>query len=277
LRTRPSLLPIVIIAFLLAATRVYGGCNVRVSDQRQAERWFDQRWLVTYDGDIGGELPVRMTLVFDGDTLTGRYFYLKHLRNIDLLGKVQTDRSVELRELNEAGAMTAIFSGHFLATDPRGNYKQDNSLICEVLAGTWTEVATNRALPFYFRLQFATVGKLGNRYGSWSGARNDEASVEAVAQKFVAAFRDDRRSTVAAMLHYPMHVSMGDGTSKRIANRGQLLLAYDQAFPQFIRDSILNSVPMHMPLGKYELIRIGRIVGPWIGPDMKIWVNGADP
>src|SRR5690242_18457957 len=159
--TRQCLLQFATIAFLLAGTHTHASCNVRVVDQRQAERWFDESWLVTYDGDIDGNIPIRMTLVFDGDRLVGQYFYVKYLRNIDVRGSVQMDRSVDLKELNEAGATTALFSGHFLETDPRGNYKQDGKLVCEVLAGTWTEVATNRALPFYLQLQFATVGSLG--------------------------------------------------------------------------------------------------------------------
>lgn len=75
--------------------------------------WFERNWLVTYDGTIGDRYAVRMTLVFDGDSLTGKYFYTRALKDIRIEGTVRSDRSLTLNEFDDKGAITARFVGRF--------------------------------------------------------------------------------------------------------------------------------------------------------------------
>jgi hypothetical protein len=261
---------------LLSVERVaQASCGVEPGGGDQYA-WFGRDWVVTYDGDIDGSIPIRMTLVFEDGKLQGQYFYTQHLTNIDVRGVVRRDRSLELVELNGDGTTRATFSGTFLESDVRGNYGPATKLVCEVLSGLWIDKASGRTRPFYLSLQFASVGALGDKYRMLDWKRRDEASIEGVARRFVSAFLANDKKTVAALLHYPMHVVVSSDEVRLVSNAAQLLSVYDSAFPPVIRDSINNAVPMHMSKSS-NLVRIGKVIGPWIGPDMKVWVNGAEP
>jgi len=65
-----------------------------------------------------GNLKIEMTLVRDGDRLTGTYFYPKVGKNITLNGTVDKGGSVDLRESDESGKETGVFKGKWKsATD----------------------------------------------------------------------------------------------------------------------------------------------------------------
>jgi len=64
-----------------------------------------------FRGRINYDLKVEMTLVRDGDRLTGTYFYPRVGKNIDLKGTVSKDGNVELRESDETGKDTGVFKG----------------------------------------------------------------------------------------------------------------------------------------------------------------------
>src|SRR3989442_2283147 len=56
-------------------------------------------------------LKIEMTLVRDGERVSGSYFYPKVGKNIDLKGTVDKSGNVELRESDESGKDTGIFKG----------------------------------------------------------------------------------------------------------------------------------------------------------------------
>ena len=64
-----------------------------------------------FRGRINYDLKVEMTLVRDGDRLTGTYFYPRVGKNIDLKGTVSKDGNIELRESDETGKDTGVFKG----------------------------------------------------------------------------------------------------------------------------------------------------------------------
>jgi Protein of unknown function (DUF3298)/Deacetylase PdaC len=65
-----------------------------------------------------GNLAIEMTLVRDGDRLTGTYFYPKVGKNITLGGTVDKAGNVELKESDESGKDTGVFKGKWKpATD----------------------------------------------------------------------------------------------------------------------------------------------------------------
>ena len=68
-------------------------------------------YLWNFDGAIAEKYPVRMTLVFSGDTLEGVYTYRSQLRDIRLRGRIDGGKSVVLDELDAAGRVTARFEG----------------------------------------------------------------------------------------------------------------------------------------------------------------------
>jgi hypothetical protein len=58
-----------------------------------------------------GNLKIEITLMRDGDRLSGTYFYPKVGKNIALSGTVDKSGSVDLRESDETGKETGIFKG----------------------------------------------------------------------------------------------------------------------------------------------------------------------
>ncbi len=63
-----------------------------------------------FRGTINYVLKIEMTLVRDGERLTGTYFYPRIGKNIDLKGTV-TNGSVDLRESDETGKESGVFKG----------------------------------------------------------------------------------------------------------------------------------------------------------------------
>src|SRR5437588_11744820 len=64
-----------------------------------------------FRGTIGGNLSIEMTLVRDGERVSGSYFYPRVGKNIDLKGTVDKSGNVDLRESDETGKDTGIFKG----------------------------------------------------------------------------------------------------------------------------------------------------------------------
>lgn len=64
-----------------------------------------------FRGRIANELKIEMTLVREGERMTGTYFYPKVGKNIDLKGSIDKDGNVELRESDESGKETGVFKG----------------------------------------------------------------------------------------------------------------------------------------------------------------------
>jgi hypothetical protein len=102
-------------------------------------------YLWNFDGAIAEKYPVRMTLVFSGDTLEGVYTYRSQLRDIRLRGRIDGGKSVVLDELDAAGRITARFEGEFVTRDPKGRYG-DSELACEVIVGSWGKVGSSERL-----------------------------------------------------------------------------------------------------------------------------------
>jgi hypothetical protein len=71
-----------------------------------------------FRGRINYDLKVEMTLVRDGDRLTGTYFYPRIGKNIDLKGTV-SNGNVDLRESAETGKETGVFKGKW-TSNPMG-------------------------------------------------------------------------------------------------------------------------------------------------------------
>ena len=110
---------------------VFGACRKQASKQQNAnsnaastqqeapvggEAPTGQRFY--FRGTIGSNLAIEMTLVRDGDRLTGTYFYPKVGKDIALSGTIDKDGNVELKESDDSGKNTGVFKGKWKpATD----------------------------------------------------------------------------------------------------------------------------------------------------------------
>jgi hypothetical protein len=71
-----------------------------------------------FRGTIGDNLRIEMTLLRDGQRLTGSYFYPKVGKNIALSGTVDKDGNVSISESDDGGKQTGVFKGKWKpATD----------------------------------------------------------------------------------------------------------------------------------------------------------------
>lgn len=71
-----------------------------------------------FRGMIAGNLRIEMTLLRDGERLTGSYFYPKVGKNIALGGTVDKDGNVLISESDDGGKQTGVFKGKWKpATD----------------------------------------------------------------------------------------------------------------------------------------------------------------
>ena len=222
-------------------------------------------YLWNFDGSIAEKYPVRMTLVFSGETLEGVYTYRSQLRDIRLRGRIEGGKTVVLDELDSAGRVTARFEGEFVTRDPKGRYG-DSELACEVMIGGWRKVGSTEApLSFYLSSESATAGGLRHRYGA-IGVRDDEV-VHRGAARFWRAVKAGDRTTVAAQVRYPTAVML-DGKVRRLKGPKDLLSVYDAVFtPKFVA-AILDSTPRHMFVRDQ-----GAMLGSgwvWFGADGKV-------
>src|SRR5438552_792365 len=71
-----------------------------------------------FRGMIGDHLRIEMTLLRDGERLTGSYFYPKVGKNIALSGTIDKDGNVSISESDDSGKQTGVFKGKWKpATD----------------------------------------------------------------------------------------------------------------------------------------------------------------
>src|SRR5882672_1467946 len=71
-----------------------------------------------FRGTIAGNLKIEMTLLRDGERLTGTYFYPKVGKNIALGGTIDKDGNVSISESDDSGKQTGVFKGKWKpATD----------------------------------------------------------------------------------------------------------------------------------------------------------------
>lgn len=198
--------------------------------------------LWNYEGTIGDDLRVRMTLVFGDEEVTGVYFYARHFRDIRLRGRIEEGTRLRLDELDASGQVTARFEATFPERDPRGRYG-DSPLECEVIAGTWSTADGRRSLPVYLASESRTSGSLKHRYGS-IGVRDDEV-VNRGATAFWRAVQAQDRAAVAQSIAFPITVNVA-GRPRRLKNAADLLRVYDQVFTPAFRESILSAMPRHL-------------------------------
>ena len=64
-----------------------------------------------FRGTISSNLKIEMTLLRDGERLSGSYFYPKVGKNIALKGTIDKDGNLELKESDETGKESGVFKG----------------------------------------------------------------------------------------------------------------------------------------------------------------------
>lgn len=124
---------VLILCLLVLIGIAFGACRKQASNQTTA----NSNDAAPHEAPVGGKalagdkfyfrgtitageslLAIEMTLVHDGDRLTGTYFYPRVGKNITLGGTIDKAGKVELKESDESGKETGIFKGQWKpATD----------------------------------------------------------------------------------------------------------------------------------------------------------------
>ena len=165
-----------------------------------------------FRGTIAGNLNIEMTLMRDGERLSGSYFYPRVGKDITLRGTVDKDGNVELKETDEGGKDTGVFKGKWSTDD----------LELAKIEGKWSKPDGSKQTPFLINeqpIKFSGAQRLVPRviketnkeahytidaeYPQVEGgdARFDKFNKEirAVVTKEVAAFKSGEKSREADM------------------------------------------------------------------------------
>lgn len=192
-----------------------------------------------YDGTIAGKYPIRMTLQFKDDDVSGVYFYTSQLKDISLQGHGGAAREIALDELDFKKVEVAKFVAAFPAHDTKwGNGKTD--LECEVISGSWQKNGADQKLPVHLTLAGITHGTLARPYGE----DIDAELVHKRALQFQNAVKTNDKNVVAASMAYPVGVTLAKRTT--IANAREFLRHYDAIFTPAYKAKVAAGIPRNM-------------------------------
>jgi hypothetical protein len=221
-------------------------------------------YLWNFVGDLSKDLRIKMTLVFSGTELKGRYVYASALKDIELKGHVKEGREVVVDELDADGQVTGQFVGQFVEQDPRRIYG-DSRLECEVMVGTWQKRGSAQKRPFYVHSVDATAGSLSRRYGL-VGAANDDL-INRNAQRFWEGVKRGDKTAVAQQVRYPIKVTMGKRLNT-LRSAAEFVKQYDTLITPSTRAAIIDDIPRYMFVRDEGIMLANGIV--WFGADGKV-------
>ena len=95
-----------------------------------------------FRGTIGDSIPIEMSLLRDGEHLTGTYFYPRVGKNIALTGTVDKSGSVSLTEADDSGKQTGTFKGKWQS---RGDSPDSN---LNEIDGQWSKPDGSKQTDF---------------------------------------------------------------------------------------------------------------------------------
>ena len=183
-----------------------------------------------------------MTIKFDGNKITGTYFYVSQLKDIRIEGTV-TGRAVKIQEFDPEGKPTGVFEGTFVTKDPRGGFSGNDQLQREVLVGDWSKPDGAGKRPFYLQMEAGMPIGAKGRYGD-AGFEDDQA-VDEFMQKFRHCLLAGEREVAADMVDYPVSVYLR-GKPADIHNAKELIKNWDAIMTPAFRQRVANAVPFHM-------------------------------
>jgi hypothetical protein len=95
-----------------------------------------------FRGTIGSNLKIEMTLLRDGERVTGTYFYPKVGKNIDLKGAIDKSGNLDLRESDETGKESGVFKGKWNAPSKPTELGMSN------ISGKWSKPDGSKETSF---------------------------------------------------------------------------------------------------------------------------------
>lgn len=181
-----------------------------------------------YEGTIGTDLKIQMSIYPDGERIVGSYFYEKYRQEIELKGTIQGN-SIVLYEY-AGGAATGVFEGKMSTVD--------------AIEGTWRNLKNGKQHALRLRLRSIISGEeYGHRY-RLPGWENDE-DLERFVRELQGYVINGQKEKVASLILYPISVWI-DGARLKVTDSGQFIKYYDKVFNPSFKRTISNAFTKYL-------------------------------
>lgn len=205
-----------------------------------------------YQGTIGNNMSIQMSIYPLGTDIVGTYFYNNQRKEIKLQGKVG-EKNIILYEFDETGKNTGIFQGTISTVDK--------------IEGTWTSVDGKMNYPFTLSLKSNIPGvEYGKRYAVPIGTETDQ-DVEDFVSKIQSYVINDDKENLSLEIQYPINVKINDKVTK-IQNKDDFIKNYDQIFYPAYKQIISNAYTKYL-FANWKGIMFGENL-------YNIWINESN-
>lgn len=190
-----------------------------------------------------GPYPIGLQLRYAedaNDLIGGHYFYLKHLSDIPLQGRVEGDQLI----LNgQDGGVFRLKLG-----ERRGGASKLDPP--DSLAGVWTR--GGQTLPVRLETSSSGTWKAGSQY--WQVTTATDAAFEAMVRRFADAVVRGDRAAAADLVAYPLRVNYGPGKHRWIRNKAEFNAQWSRTFTPDTVKKIKAGVPHDMFVRREEVM-----------------------
>jgi hypothetical protein len=228
------------ILFTLIALIVFS--NTAIASDFKESGYYD------YEGTIGKNTNIVMSLFIDKNKVDGSYFYDKVRKEINIKGTINGD-NITLNEYGQDNSATAAFNG---------KVDKDNNI-----SGKWIS-KTKEAQNFNIKLvSILTYATLGHRYMQvW----DNDKEVENFVQELQGYIKTDNKARIAELIRYPINVNIN---SKRvqIKDKNEFIKNYSSIFNKSFKDIMSNSYTKYM-FSNYQGVMFG-------GNGKNMWINAV--
>jgi hypothetical protein len=204
-----------------------------------------------YEGIIGNNMSIQMSVYQLGKDIVGSYFYDSQRKEIKLKGKAG-EKEIVLYEYDEAGKNTGIFKGTMNTVDK--------------IEGTWISSDNKKSYPFTLSLKSIITGaQYGKRYSAAVGTESDQ-DVENYVSEIQNYVVNDNSKQLAEQVSYPIKVKINNKVAQ-IENEDDFIKNYDKIFDKNFKKVISNASTKYMFVN-YKGIMFGANLN-------NIWISGV--
>lgn len=183
-----------------------------------------------YQGTIGDDMSVQMSLYPLEKEMVGSYFYKTQGEEISLKGMAQ-GQDIILFEFNKKGERTATFMGTMTGVDK--------------IEGTWVSNDNKKSYPFVLSLVSILPGaEYGKRYEVAVSGYSDQ-EVEDFATKIRTYIRNSDKEMLSELMSYPITVKLNDKPVE-IQNKADFIARYDEIFHPEYKQAMSNASTKYM-------------------------------
>jgi hypothetical protein len=230
-----------------------GNTDLSIIDNIDSNKSIFEKGYYDYEGTIGDNMSVQMSIYPLEKDIAGSYFYENQKKEISLKGKSGAE-DIVLYEYDEKGKHTGIFKGKMATVDK--------------IEGTWISADNKDSYPFTLSLKSILPGaEYGKRYAVAVGTLSDQ-DVESFASKAQGYIVSDDKQQLAEVIAYPINVKINDKVTK-IQNKDDFIKNYDKIFHSNFKQAISTASTKYM-FANWQGIMFGE-------GSYNVWINEVAP